>query len=193
MNGKTKLMSAAAGLFAKETYEQVGVARILADAGVQAPTLYYHFGDKEGLYAAWAPTALERLGTRIGEAIARYSGLVDRLAAIQSVLAEAQECDLGLIMRDVQRLSTESNRETVLSAYLEHVHEPICASLLHAIETGILEREPIGRLAATFVAGALAGRAGLPGAAPSSEPYWWPERFVRAFSRMAQGRDQEVE
>jgi AcrR family transcriptional regulator len=50
--GREKLLDAAAALFAESGYDGVTTRRILERAGVEAPSLYHHFGSKLGLYRA---------------------------------------------------------------------------------------------------------------------------------------------
>ena len=49
---KTELLVAALQLFAHEGYENVGTQKIVETAQVKKPTLYYHFGSKQGLLEA---------------------------------------------------------------------------------------------------------------------------------------------
>lgn len=49
MTTKEEILEIALQLFTKEGYENTGVARIVTEAGVSKPTLYHHFGNKEGL------------------------------------------------------------------------------------------------------------------------------------------------
>lgn len=50
--GRGKLLGAAASLFAESGYDGVTTRQILERAGVEAPSLYHHFGSKLGLYRA---------------------------------------------------------------------------------------------------------------------------------------------
>lgn len=50
--GREKLLDAAATLFAQSGYDGVTTRQILERAGVEAPSLYHHFGSKLGLYRA---------------------------------------------------------------------------------------------------------------------------------------------
>lgn len=50
--GREKLLRAAAALFAESGYDGVTTRQILERAGVEAPSLYHHFGSKLGLYRA---------------------------------------------------------------------------------------------------------------------------------------------
>ncbi len=50
--GRESLLAAAAALFAELGYDAVTTRQILERAGVEAPSLYHHFGSKLGLYRA---------------------------------------------------------------------------------------------------------------------------------------------
>jgi len=50
--GRASLLTAAATLFAELGYDAVTTRQILERAGVEAPSLYHHFGSKLGLYRA---------------------------------------------------------------------------------------------------------------------------------------------
>ncbi|WP_445155846.1 TetR/AcrR family transcriptional regulator [Arthrobacter sp. Hor0625] len=56
---KTRLLRAAAGLLAKSGGAAVSTRQITQLAGVTAPTLYHHFGDKEGLFDAVVAAGFE--------------------------------------------------------------------------------------------------------------------------------------
>lgn len=49
---KSELLATALQLFASEGYENVGTQKIVETAQVKKPTLYYHFGSKQGLLEA---------------------------------------------------------------------------------------------------------------------------------------------
>jgi len=49
-DAKARLLKAALKLFAQKGYAATSVRQILEESGTTAPCLYYHFGNKEGLY-----------------------------------------------------------------------------------------------------------------------------------------------
>jgi TetR/AcrR family transcriptional regulator len=51
-NARERLMTAATDLFNRKGYASTSVREIVEAAGVTKPVLYYHFGNKEGLYLA---------------------------------------------------------------------------------------------------------------------------------------------
>lgn len=52
MTAKEELLRIALQLFTEEGYENTGIAKIVSAAGVTKPTLYHHFGNKEGLLSS---------------------------------------------------------------------------------------------------------------------------------------------
>ena len=84
--GRESLLAAATALFAELGYDAVTTRQILERAGVEAPSLYHHFGSKLGLYRAvlsdTSEPFVERF-VRIGTKLRRNDG-----ASAQSVLEE---------------------------------------------------------------------------------------------------------
>jgi TetR/AcrR family transcriptional regulator len=83
---RQQILDAALGLFAQKGYAATTVREILFAAGVTAPSLYYHFGNKEGLYmelmqthCAWIDSMLT-LHTHASESAKhRLKDLVDKV------------------------------------------------------------------------------------------------------------------
>lgn len=89
-SGRQRLLDAARELFERKGYAATSVRKILSAAGVTAPVLYYHFGNKEGLFLemmreplgrfmalldgarAWSGTARERILRLSDEAYALF-------------------------------------------------------------------------------------------------------------------------
>lgn len=81
---KTELLQTALRLFANEGYENVGTQKIVDTAQVKKPTLYYHFGSKQGLLAAvleatYAPflVSLQTQATYNGDLALTLEGLAN--------------------------------------------------------------------------------------------------------------------
>jgi AcrR family transcriptional regulator len=79
---RQRLLDAAADLFA-ERGASVSVADIVAAAGVAAPTLYRHFGDKEGLIKTINERASETAMSRLAHALNRPTGWEGLLCAVR--------------------------------------------------------------------------------------------------------------
>jgi AcrR family transcriptional regulator len=78
---RERIMQAAHDRFTRQGFANTAVREICEDAGVTAPVLYYHFGDKEGLFAAVAEEALNLDGfcDLLREEIAASSDPWDKL------------------------------------------------------------------------------------------------------------------
>jgi TetR/AcrR family transcriptional regulator len=57
-NTRAKIFMAAARLFAEKGYNGVSMREISENAGLSKPTIYYYFGNKEGIYTALVETGL---------------------------------------------------------------------------------------------------------------------------------------
>lgn len=180
-SAKERLLEAA-DLFAKTSYSEVGIARILEWAGFHAPTLYYHFGDKEGLYVAWAVQAVEELGELVRAKLEGLEETRSRLVALASCVSDPNRPDVSNFLRDATRMERTESREKIVEAVHRAVYEPLYALLLTGMERRELRLEPVQKTATVFLAGALALRPGGPlssGDEAASE--WWVERFLRGF------------
>ncbi|MBV6458100.1 MAG: hypothetical protein HONBIEJF_01223 [Fimbriimonadaceae bacterium] len=117
MSSREEILAAAAETFRYRGFEASGVAEILKRAGYKPPTLYYHFGDKEGLYVSWCETALAELGAALHE--------VQSASQIAAVLIDAKYADPVAIRRDLGLMSRKDSRERILQALGVNVDEPM--------------------------------------------------------------------
>jgi AcrR family transcriptional regulator len=62
-SARGRLMTAAIALFAEKGYAAATVREIVAAAGVTKPVLYYHFGNKEGIFLAMMREAVAEFET----------------------------------------------------------------------------------------------------------------------------------
>lgn len=69
---------------------------LAAGAGITKPVLYRHFGDKQGLLAAWAERQARALGERITDELARQRNPRSRIrATIATYLAALEQDPIG--------------------------------------------------------------------------------------------------
>ncbi len=179
-DGKCRLLEAAKQAFSGNGYGQVGVAAILEGAGVQAPTLYHHFGDKEGLYLQWACSELADVELRLAPIAISAQVTEMALKDFARGLSQDLSFDLRQLLRDAERLQRPESREQVLAAYLQAVYNPLYAIIVRGISRGDIQQEPMGLLAETFIAGALAlGKHGWRASESSEEgAAWWARIFL---------------
>jgi AcrR family transcriptional regulator len=85
--GRERLLEAALLLFSIKGFAATSVRNILAEAKVTAPVLYYHFGNKEGLFQALVQEGLREHERAIDAAIAGPGSATERIRAFCSAMA----------------------------------------------------------------------------------------------------------
>jgi len=181
--GRARLMDAAFELFRDSAYREISVKDITAKSKVGAPSLYHHFGDKEGLYVAWAELALSRLGESIVAELGEITNTRDQLAAICRAILTNTNLNLLVVLRDAKMMSKLESQERILHAYLASVFEPLVGVLVRGVERGKLRQEPIARMANAFLLGAVSmGPAfSMESVTVDEASTWWAKRFVNGF------------
>jgi AcrR family transcriptional regulator len=154
ISGRERLLLAAGDLFATHGYAEASVGQVLQAAGVQAPTLYHHFGDKEGLYVAWALSAWARLGSDLLRYISHEPR--EAMEGFARVIIECRYIDIPAVLRDAKHLGRAESGESVTNGYYEQVFEPLCGVLVRGMEEGVIRPGAIDRMADVFLGGALA-------------------------------------
>lgn len=138
------ILAQARRLFLQRGFADVSVGEVAGAVGVTKPTLYYHFGDKEGLYAA----VLCDLMTEVGG----YVRLITALPHL-SVRARLVELATGYfvhadgtmepMLRDANELIGPAHGRQVREAYETSMLLPIEELLREGMQRGeITTREP---------------------------------------------------
>lgn len=122
-------MTAAERLFAKSGLSEVTVAQILEQSGVKAPTLYHHFGGKEGLYVTWACHTLDVVDAEFKALAASDPTLRDFLLGACRILLSNRALDVLQVMRDRRWLSDPDSLEQVDDALKVAVFQPIARAI----------------------------------------------------------------
>ncbi len=182
LDGKTRLLQAAAKLFGRQPYSQVAVAEILGLAGLKPPSLYYHFKDKEDLYLNWVESAFNELGQSLQDALHAQGDPYLMLRTLARTLAYVSHIDILTTLRDVHLIESVPGREKIAQLYLQNVFEPVCQALLRASKAGLIQPDPLGRTATLFIVGAMTlnPRMGLPGTPSTEDSGWWVQKFMKA-------------
>lgn len=158
MSSRDKLLEAANAVFPTLPYSVASVSAILERAGVQAPTMYHHFGDKEGLYLAWVESSLEHLGLMIGRALATEFPMSDRLVNVAKILLQPGHPDPLQIRRDASMMKRSESAESLYRRVLAAVYDPLLRALLASVQAGHLRTQPVDRMAHVFVVTVLSFR-----------------------------------
>ncbi len=78
-SARGRLMTAAISLFARKGYSATTVREIVAAAGVTKPVLYYHFGNKEGIFLAMMRDALAEFEVTTAAAVSASGTATERI------------------------------------------------------------------------------------------------------------------
>jgi len=117
---KARLLLSALSHFAAKGYDGVQVKEVAEEAGVSKPTLYYHFGSKEGLFRQLCLVSLSSMAVRIQAIVepflaapvkdlaAREKACLELSRAYLSLLLESQEFT-GFILRSIAVPSPDSS------------------------------------------------------------------------------------
>ena len=106
---RARILDAAAPVFAEHGFAGASTRTLAAAAGVNIATLAYHFGDKEGLYAAVVDRIYEQLLAVDLELTRLPPGRADRVRAVVSNLwriARHHRVEVRVLLRHV--LDTET-------------------------------------------------------------------------------------
>jgi AcrR family transcriptional regulator len=97
---RRQLLRAALKRFAHSGYAAASVQEIVLAAGLSKPTLYYHFGDKAGLYRALVDSAFDERYRLMQEAVRRGATVRERLVEIATAVFEFSQKN-----RDLMRIA----------------------------------------------------------------------------------------
>ena len=87
---RERIVSEATRLFAEQGYAGTSVREIVEASGVTKPTLYYWFGNKEGLFTQLVDVHLEDWNERLAAQLTEDVPVVDRIRAyIRTVIQDA--------------------------------------------------------------------------------------------------------
>lgn len=154
--GRERLLEAAMHLFASKGYAAASVRDIVNAAGVTAPSLYHHFGNKEGLFLAVLRATESRISAAEEEAMAGGGSAAARILRLgQSHIGLRRE--LADFAWAVLQFISERPKEALLSDFRELTLKRI-RSFERLVEEGVASGEfrPCApRHAALALAGAV--------------------------------------
>ena len=117
---KARLLLSALSHFAAKGYDGVQVKEVAEEAGVSKPTLYYHFGSKEGLFRQLCLVSLASMAVRIQAMVepflaapikgdqAQEAACLKLVRVYVDLLIESQEFT-GFILRSIAVPSPDSS------------------------------------------------------------------------------------
>jgi TetR/AcrR family transcriptional regulator len=122
---RSRLLDRALRLFVARGYDGVGIAEVVAEAGVTKPSAYHHFGSKLGLLQALVDEGLEPLFDQLKVAADYRHDLPRTLAEVARVTFAfaRQERDLTRLHLSLWFAPRESEGFQVIARYHERVYQ----------------------------------------------------------------------
>ncbi len=140
-------------LFLRRGFADVAVGDVAEAVGVTKPTLYYHFGDKEGLYAAVLIDLMERIGHYVRSVTEQQAVSVrQRLIDLATGYFLHADATMEPMLRDTNELLGTQRADEVRLAYEENLLCPIKLLLLDGMRTGDVREMSPRPLADAFLA-----------------------------------------
>lgn len=176
IGGRERLLLAADQIFSEDSYAEAGIASILQAAKVQAPTLYHHFGDKEGLYLAWVRAKLASL--KDGFPTEQDLGVEDALIGFAVAILNHSKIRWDQVRRDGSRLPRSVE---FMNEYNSTFVTPIIAVILKGRNQVNFGPNEATITAELFLAGLwLAREHPIHKENPRRAAEWWVRLFLRA-------------
>jgi len=116
--GRERLMEAALGLFTERSFVDVPIHEIAEAAGMTRSAPYYHFRNKEELYAAVMKRQFQNLYNGISERLAQAETFRDSLIAVIDVVVEMSRTPFGRFMNDFQQHMSADIQRSIMGETL---------------------------------------------------------------------------
>lgn len=146
-----RILDAASALFLQRGYKAVSINDIIRAAEVTKPTLYYHFADKEELFAQMGLRVLAEMGERLRLAAATPGPAAARLQAVAEVLMADRDTDMRLMRHEMFEHLGPAHRQRLARAFFSQLFAPIAAVMEQGLADGELAGHDAPTLAQVFM------------------------------------------
>ncbi len=133
---RRRLLREGMRLFTQQGFASVSTRQICIAAGVTQPTLYHHFGSKEGLYHAVLEEWFRNLRHEMTHAIAQGKTFRERLQTLAIFFWSGQAGEYQAIQRDAMQHLPRENIRALRVTLRESVVNPLMALMNQGIAMG---------------------------------------------------------
>jgi len=133
---RTLILRAARRLFLQRGFADVAVGEVASTAGVTKPTLYYHFGDKEGLYADVLCDMMQEVGGYIRSVTEADATALRRLEDLAAGYFQNADATMEPMLRDSTELLGASHGRRVHETYAREMLAPIAQMMRDGMRLG---------------------------------------------------------
>lgn len=137
-SARERLLREGLRLFLRQGFADVSTRQICIAAGVTQPSLYHHFGSKEGLYLAVIEEWFKDLHTAMTRAIAQGETFRDRLHKLAMFFWSGQAGEYQAMQHDALQHMPAENIIALRSTILESVISPLLSLMNDGIASGEL-------------------------------------------------------
>jgi AcrR family transcriptional regulator len=154
-------------------YDEVSVAQILDMSGLKAPSLYHHFGDKEGLFVSWVSLALEEMKAKVEPVAFGEGDLRGKLKRLAETILDGHTVDVLQVQRD-QRLMKNPDSNSRIKRWIDDsLYRPVRHVLNEGVERGEMKKDEVERLAHLFVHSVFSLHPTYSMETPTEENFTW--------------------
>jgi AcrR family transcriptional regulator len=135
--GKERILREGQDQFVSRGYADVTMQDVADAVGLTKAAVYYHFGDKEGLFEAVFFAEMERVAAGIATELAVASGFRTELEGVARFLLLTGGSSLGRLIADLDRYVGEERRRELLNR-VPHPYAVIRPAFVRAVASGAI-------------------------------------------------------
>src|SRR5487761_870028 len=135
---RNRLLREGLRLFLQQGFSSVSTRQICAAAGVTQPSLYHHFGSKEGLYLAVVEQWFSDLHVAMTSAIAQGADLRDRLHRLAIFFWSGQAGEYQAMQHDALQHMPQTHLAALRVTIFNAVVAPLLALMVEGQSSGEL-------------------------------------------------------
>lgn len=147
-----RILHVAHELFMEHGFGGVSMNDVVQQVGITKPTLYYHYADKEALYAAVIARSLAQMG---GELAARIAGMRGDTAQVLQGIVEVIQAhnseDTRMMRHQIRANLSDTWQRTLAAQFYRAMMAPIVQVMADGLASGALQGGTADELAMMFL------------------------------------------
>ena len=147
-----RILQVAHELFMAHGFSGVSMNDVVQQVGITKPTLYYHYADKEALYAAVIAHALSQMGGELSAHIARMHGdTAQVLHGIVAVIQAHNSEDTRMMRHQIRANLSDGWQRRLAEQFYGAMMAPIVQVMARGLANGELQGGSAAELAMMFL------------------------------------------
>lgn len=137
-DARTAILQQAKLLFRQKGFSAVSMNDLVAAVGLTKPTIYYHFSDKETLFAEVVVEMMRHGHELFSAGIKRCKTTQEKLTRLAEGYFRFSPTSLSTMVRDCAEQLSETHLKKVMEAHRFYLLSPIQAILAQGVEDGTI-------------------------------------------------------